>query len=68
VQLPDLKAFWQGDNALPLVTSITEKTAASAVLIKKGGSYPAFWHRDNSFIEVMETIYTRIVDKNKASL
>ncbi len=67
-QLTSLKAFWQGESALPLVTSSTGTAATSAVLIKKGGDFPAFWQNDHSFIEVMEIIYPRIVDKNKASL
>ena len=66
--LTDLKTFWQGGASLPLVDNFTGKPATAAVLIKKGGDYPAFWHTDNSFIEVMEIIYPRIVDKNKVSL
>lgn len=68
VKSTSLKAFWQGESALPLVINFTGAAPSSAVLIKKGGDYPAFWQNDQSFIEVMETIYTRIVDKNKASL
>lgn len=55
-------------KALPLVSHFSGQPATSAVLIKKGGDYPAFWQRDQSFIEVMEMLYPRIVDKNKASL
>ncbi|CAA6826583.1 MAG: Unknown protein [uncultured Thiotrichaceae bacterium] len=64
----DLKTFWQGEQALPLVGHFSGQPAAAAVLIKKGGDYPAFWQRDQSFIEVMEKLYPRIVDKNKAQL
>ena len=64
----DLKSFWQGDNPLPLVEYDSSKTATPAILIKRGGEYPAFWNLDHSFIEVMERVYSRIVDKNKASL
>jgi len=31
-----------------------------AMLIKKGGDFPAFWHKQNSFIEVMEDFYIRM--------
>jgi uncharacterized Zn finger protein len=31
-----------------------------AMLIKKGGDFPAFWHKQNSFIEVMEDFYVRM--------
>lgn len=62
-----LKAFWQGQTAPPLV-STSGKAATPAVLVKKGGDYPTFWHRDNSFIGVMETLYTTVTDKNKAVL
>jgi len=64
----NLKSFWQGKAALPLIENFTGEPATPAVLIKKGGDYPAFWQRDNSFIELMEIIYPRIVDKNKISL
>ncbi len=60
-----LKAFWQGQAALPLVDAHS-KAATPAVLVKKGGDYPAFWQRDNSFIEAMASVYTAVVDKNKA--
>ena len=63
-----LKSFWQGENPLPLVSRADSGAATPAILVKKGGDFPAFWRQDNSFIEVMETIYTRVVDKNKASL
>lgn len=64
----DLKSFWQGKASLPLVENFTGEPATPAVLIKKGGDYPAFWQRDNSFIGLMEVIYPRIVDKNKIAL
>lgn len=62
-----LKAFWQGQTALPLANA-SGKAATAAVLVKKGGDYPAFWQRDDSFIGVMEAIYTTVTDKNKAVL
>lgn len=64
----DLKSFWQGEQPLPLVSHFSGKPATDAVLIKKGGDYPAFWQRNQSFVEVMEVLYPRIVEKNKAQL
>ena len=63
----DLKTFWLGAGRLPDDVPIAS-AIAPAILIKRGGEHPAFWHRDNSFIEAMEDVYTRIVDKNKTSL
>jgi uncharacterized Zn finger protein len=31
-----------------------------AILIKKGGDFPAFWQKQNSFIDVMEDFYLRM--------
>ncbi|WGZ95171.1 MAG: SWIM zinc finger family protein [Candidatus Thiothrix putei] len=62
-----LKAFWQGSAPLPLVNA-SGKAATPAVLVKKGGDYPAFWERDSSFIGVMEALYITVTDKNRAVL
>ena len=63
-----LDAFWRGSEALPEFEPQPGAGTASAVLIKKQGDYPAFWDRDNSFLEAMEAIYQRVVAKNKDSL
>jgi uncharacterized Zn finger protein len=60
--IPDamaVKSFWQGETSLPAPTVIEPSGSATipALLIKKGGDYPAFWDRDNSFIEAMEAYY-----------
>ena len=39
-----------------------------AILIRKGGDYPAFWDKDASFIALMEELYLRVREKNKTSL
>lgn len=63
-----LKDFWQGEKRLPVEGAIAPKqpqpTHVSAILIKKQGDYPPFWKRDNSFIEAMEELYTRVRTKN----
>lgn len=66
-EMPNLspKAFWQGSK---LSTSNTLQPAPSAitgVLIKKQGDFPAFWQRENSFIEAMEELYERVKTKNR---
>lgn len=56
----DLKDFWgSGQINMPEASPAT----IPAILIKKAGDYPAFWKRDNSFIEVMEDFYKRVRDK-----
>ncbi|MEO0455776.1 MAG: SWIM zinc finger family protein [Cyanobacteria bacterium P01_A01_bin.114] len=60
-----LKDFWQGAKRLPQTIEVAEQSGVSAVLIKKQGDFPPFWHRDNSFIEVMEEFYERVKAKNK---
>jgi hypothetical protein len=46
-----------GNNGLP--------PAVPALLIKKGGDYPGFWTKENSFIETMEAIYEAIRKRSK---
>ena len=38
-------------------TEQSSESVIPALLIKKGGDYPPFWDRDNSFIEAMEAYY-----------
>ena len=63
-----IDSFWKTDKPVPPVDPDAGKSVTPAVLVKRGGDYPAFWHMSHSFIEVMETVSTRIVDKNKSSL
>ncbi|MBE0435173.1 MAG: SWIM zinc finger family protein [Methylomicrobium sp.] len=62
-EIPDeisLKSFWQGRHPLPNSIEPSEPAAVPAMLIKKGGDFPAFWQKQNSFIEVMEDFYLRM--------
>jgi uncharacterized Zn finger protein len=52
----ELKSFW-GDQVAVSPPTATSGAPIPALLIKKGGDYPAFWTRDNSFIEAMEAYY-----------
>ncbi|WP_019502621.1 SWIM zinc finger family protein [Pseudanabaena sp. PCC 6802] len=62
---PSMKEFWQGRKRLPQNLEIPSHSGVSAIAIKKQGDFPAFWHRDNSFIEAMEELYVRVKTKNK---
>ena len=59
------KEFWTGAKRLPAPSVTAAQTSVSALLIKKQGDYPAFWHKDASFIETMEELYERIRTKNR---
>jgi uncharacterized Zn finger protein len=59
-----LRDFWQGAKRLPKLEPVLQ-TGVPAVLIKKQGDYPAFWHKDQSFIEAMEELYERVRTKHK---
>ncbi len=66
--VPDVtshKAFWTGAKRLPALQASVSQANVPALLIKKEGDYPAFWPKDNSFIDVMEELYERVRTKNK---
>jgi uncharacterized Zn finger protein len=72
VALPEqvsLKQFWHGEVSAskPAVVEASNSAPIPALLIKKGGDYPSFWDRDNSFIEAMEAYYLGL-RKNGAKL
>lgn len=60
-----LKDFWHGETSLPETLEAATPAIVPAILVKKQGDFPAFWHRDNSFLEAMETFYQRVRTKNK---
>ena len=62
---PANKEFWLGTKRLPQTINVPTENSISAIAIKKQGDYPAFWHKDISFIETMEELYQRIRTKNK---
>jgi uncharacterized Zn finger protein len=59
------KEFWTGAKRLPAPLSLASQASVPALLIKKQGDYPPFWHKDASFISVMEELYNRVRQKNK---
>ncbi len=64
----DTKSYWRGEHPLPSVDALNGPPPTPAVLVKKGGDHPAFWHLDQSFIGVMEEVCDRVVQKNRTSL
>jgi len=64
-EVPNLtpKAFWQGSKP-PSSPQPTQSTI-TGILVKKQGDFPAFWQRENSFIEAMEELYERVKTKNR---
>lgn len=67
-EVPTLKQFWQGQKRLPQAIPLSQPASVSAIVIKKQGDYPPFWHKDSSFIETMEELYNRVKTKNSGLL
>ncbi len=59
------KAFWTGVRRLPEMTITPSQPSVAALLIKKQGDYPPFWHKDTSFISAMEELYERVRTKGR---
>jgi uncharacterized Zn finger protein len=64
-QVNSLKEFWTGAKRLPAPVASTSQASVPALLIKKQGDYPPFWHKDVSFISVMEELYQRVRTKSQ---
>ena len=62
----DLHAFWQGGR---LPDAVPEPPPAiPALLLRRAGDRPGFWHRDNAFIEAMSEVYRVVEGKNRERL
>ncbi|HEX5502923.1 MAG TPA: SWIM zinc finger family protein [Thermomicrobiales bacterium] len=61
---PGLREFWAGAGRLPEPAPPPRHTVP-AVVVKKQGDFPPFWHEDASFIGVMEELYERVRTKNR---
>jgi uncharacterized Zn finger protein len=59
------KEFWTGAKRLPAPLATASQASVPALLIKKQGDYPPFWHKDLSFISVMEELYERVRTKSR---
>ncbi|MCC0178678.1 hypothetical protein I4641_17035, partial [Waterburya agarophytonicola K14] len=49
----------------PQIIDQPRETNISAILVKKAGDMPEFWHRDTSFIATIEELYQRVKTKNR---
>lgn len=63
-QMPNAREFWLGTKRLPQTIEVATPSSIYAILIKKQGDFPDFWHNDASFIETMEELYQRVKTKN----
>ncbi len=61
----DLREFWYGPKRLPEMTDPLTSTPVSGIAVKKQGDFPAFWHRDNSFIATMDSLYEQVRAKGQ---
>ncbi|NEP62363.1 MAG: hypothetical protein F6K31_36435 [Symploca sp. SIO2G7] len=61
----ELRDFWHGRKRLPQTMEALPDRSVSAIPVKKQGDFPAFWHRDNSFIEAMEMLYEQVKTKGQ---
>jgi uncharacterized Zn finger protein len=61
-----LRDFWHGAKRLPQTMEPLPQPLVSGIPIKKQGDFPAFWQRENSFLEAMETLYDQV--RTKGSL
>jgi len=57
------REFWTGARRLPPLDP-PPRMRVPALLVKKQGDYPPFWHQDASFIGVMEELYERVRTKS----
>jgi uncharacterized Zn finger protein len=60
------RTFWSGARRLQPAGPAAPSSQARvpALLVKKQGDYPPFWHKDGSFLEVMEELYERVRTKS----
>jgi uncharacterized Zn finger protein len=68
IPLPDAvspRDFWRGQRRLPAGVEPPPPAAVSGILIRKGGDYPPFWGKDESFVEVMDAFYEQVRKKGK---
>lgn len=63
-KMPNAREFWLGTRRLPQTIEVATVSSVCAILIKKQGDFPDFWHNDASFIETMEELYQRVKTKN----
>lgn len=60
-----LRDFWHGAKRPPQTIEPLPEALVPGIPVKKQGDFPAFWDRDNSFIEAMETLYAQVRNKGQ---
>lgn len=63
--IQSLRDFWHGAKRLPSTIAPLPETLVPGIPVKKQGDFPAFWTRDNSFLEAMETLYEQLRNKGQ---
>jgi len=58
-------SFWRTPKRLPAQAEPATPPAVAALSVKKGGDFPGFWNRDNSFLEAMEEFYAAFRKQGK---
>lgn len=56
----DVRAFWRGRPLPSDVVAVRQVPPISALLLRREGDYPQFWHRETSFLDTMAAIYERV--------
>ncbi|WED24002.1 SWIM zinc finger family protein [Vibrio sp. JC009] len=64
----DTNSFWHGQEPLREDPHSSNDALIPALIIKKGGDYPSFWQRDDSYIEAMEEFYLRLRNNSRKFL
>jgi uncharacterized Zn finger protein len=59
------KAFWGSPKRLPEMAYSQATSPVPALLVKKGGDFPAFWKQPLAFPVAMEAVYEAIRKKGK---
>ena len=58
----DAQAFWSGRPLSHGVPADRQLPLVPALMLRKEGDYPAFWHRESSFLDAMSEIYERVAN------
>lgn len=59
------REFWRGQRKLPSGVEPATPAAVAGILIRKGGDYPSFWTKEESFVEAMDAFYEHVRKKGK---
>ena len=63
--IESLRNFWHGTRRLPQTMEPLPQPLVSGIPIKKQGDFPAFWQRDNSFLEAIDVLYEQVRTKGR---